>query len=113
MQLRRAAGRSALVGVERYQREVATLKTRRRPYVERAIQAARRLSIPVTLVGPQEVLRAELARHPFAGSLPHSVCHASEVIPLEDKAVQAVRAKRDSPTRVGLRLGRNGDAAAF
>jgi len=84
-----------------------------KPDVEGAIQAARRFGIPVTLVGPQEVLRAELARHPFAGSLPISVCHASEVISMEDKAVQAVRAKRDSTMRVGLRLVRNGDAAAF
>ena len=84
-----------------------------KPEVEGAIQAARRFGIPVTLVGPQEVLRAELARHPFAGSLPISVCHASEVISMEDKAVQAVRAKRDSTMRVGLRLVRNGDAAAF
>src|SRR6266513_5304613 len=84
-----------------------------KPEVEGAIQAARRFGIPVTLVGPQEVLRAELARHPFAGSLPLSVCHASEVISMEDKAVQAVRAKRDSTMRVGLRLVRNGDAAAF
>jgi len=84
-----------------------------KPEVEGAIQAARRFGIPVTLVGPQEVLRAELARHPFAGSLPISVCHASEVSSMEDKAVQAVRAKRDSTMRVGLRLVRNGDAAAF
>ena len=84
-----------------------------KPEVEGAIQAARRFGIPVTLVGPQEVLRAELARHPFAGSLPISVCHASEVISMEDKAVQAVRTKRDSTMRVGLRLVRNGDAAAF
>jgi glycerol-3-phosphate acyltransferase PlsX len=84
-----------------------------KPEVEGAIQAARRFGIPVTLVGPQEVLGAELARHPFAGSLPISVCHASEVISMEDKAVQAVRTKRDSTMRVGLRLVRNGDASAF
>src|SRR6266513_3178677 len=84
-----------------------------KPEVEGAIQAARRFGIPVTLVGPQEVLRAELARHPFAGSLPLSIVHASEVISMDDKAVQAVRAKRDSTMRVGLRLVRNGDAAAF
>jgi len=84
-----------------------------KPEVEGAIQAARRFGIPVTLVGPEETLRAELARHPFAGSLPITVCHASEVISMEDKAVQAVRAKRDSTMRVGLRLVRNGEAAAF
>jgi glycerol-3-phosphate acyltransferase PlsX len=39
--------------------------------------------------------------------------HASEVIRMEDKAVQAVRAKRDSSMRVGLRLVREGEAGAF
>src|SRR5947207_14800925 len=84
-----------------------------KPEVEGAIQAARRFGIPVTLVGPQEVLRAELARHPFARSLPIAVCHASEVISMEDKPVQAVPAKRYSTMRGGLRLARNGDSAAY
>jgi phosphate acyltransferase len=84
-----------------------------KPEVEGAIQAARRFGIPVTLVGPQEIIQAELHRHPFSRSLPISVCHASEVISMEDKAVQAVRAKRDSSMRVGLRLVRNGQAGAF
>jgi phosphate acyltransferase len=54
-----------------------------------------------------------MSRHPFAGSLPISIVHASEVIRMEDKAVQAVRAKRDSSMRVGLRLVREGEAGAF
>jgi glycerol-3-phosphate acyltransferase PlsX len=84
-----------------------------KPEVEGAIQAARRFGIPVKLVGPEEVLRAELSRHPFSGSLSISIVHASEVITMEDKAVQAVRAKRDSSMRVGLRLVREGEASAF
>lgn len=84
-----------------------------KPEVEGAIQAARRFGINVALVGPEEILRAELSRHPFSRSLPISVVHASEVITMEDKAVQAVRAKRDSSMRIGLRLVREGKAAAF
>ena len=84
-----------------------------KPEVEGAIQAARRFGIPVKLVGPEEILRAELSRHPFSGSLSISIVHASEVITMEDKAVQAVRAKRDSSMRVGLRLVREGEASAF
>jgi glycerol-3-phosphate acyltransferase PlsX len=38
---------------------------------------------------------------------------ATEVITMEDKAVQAVRAKRDSSLRVGLRMVREGRAAGF
>ena len=84
-----------------------------KPEVEGAIQAARRFGIQVALIGPEETLRAELSRHPFSRSLPISVVHASEVIGMEDKAVQAVRAKRDSSMRVGLRLVRDGQASAF
>src|SRR5207237_10164392 len=74
-----------------------------KPEIEGAIQAARRFGIPVALVGPEETLKSELWRHPFARSLPISIVHASEVITMDDKAVQAVRAKRDSSMRVGLR----------
>jgi phosphate acyltransferase len=84
-----------------------------KPEIEGAIQAARRFGIPVTLVGPEETLRAELSRHSGADSLPISVTHASEVITMDDKVVQAVRAKRDSSMRVGLRLVREGKASAF
>src|SRR5437660_10744118 len=84
-----------------------------KPEVEGAIQAARRFGIQVALVGPEEILRAELSCHPFSRSLPITVVHASEVITMEDKAVQAVRAKRDSSMRVGSRLVREGKAAAF
>src|SRR5207248_9181899 len=55
----------------------------------------------------------EMLRHPFARSLPISIVHASEVITMDDKAVQAVRAKRDSSMRVGLRLVRKGEASGF
>src|SRR5437763_9157311 len=84
-----------------------------KPEIEGAIQAARRFGIPVALVGSEETLRAEMSRHPFSRSLPITVVHASEVITMDDKAVQAVRAKRDSTMRVGLRLVREGKADAF
>jgi glycerol-3-phosphate acyltransferase PlsX len=45
--------------------------------------------------------------------LPIEIVHASEVITMEDKAVQAVRAKRDSSIRVGVRLVRENKAAGF
>src|SRR4051794_41952824 len=84
-----------------------------KPEIEGAIQASRRFGIHVALVGPEETLQAELSRHPFSRSLPITLVHASEVITMEDKAVQAVRAKRDSSIRVGARLGREGETAAF
>jgi glycerol-3-phosphate acyltransferase PlsX len=84
-----------------------------KPEIEGAIHAARNYDVRVLLVGPEETLKAELARHPSASRLPIDVVQASEVITMEDKAVQAVRSKRDSSMRVGLRLVREGQAAGF
>ena len=84
-----------------------------KPEIEGAILAARQLGIRVLLVGQEAVVRAELDRHRGASRLPIDIVHASEVITMEDKAVQAVRAKRDSSLRVGVRLVREGKAAGF
>jgi glycerol-3-phosphate acyltransferase PlsX len=84
-----------------------------KPEIEGAMHAARHYGINVVLVGREPLIRAELGRVPAAASLPIQVIHASEVIAMEDKAVQAVRAKRDSSLRVGLRLVREGKAAGF
>ena len=86
---------------------------RPKPEIEGAIQAARHYDVRVLLVGPEPTLRTELARYPAAAQLPIEIVHASEVISMEDKAVQAVRAKRDSSMRVGLRLVREGRASGF
>ena len=58
-------------------------------------------------------MQAELDRHVSASLLPIEIVHASEIITMEDKAVQAVRTKRDSSIHVGLRLVREGRAAGF
>jgi glycerol-3-phosphate acyltransferase PlsX len=84
-----------------------------RPEIEGAVQAARHHHVRVLLVGRQHVLQAELSRYPAAVALSLEIVHASEVISMGDKAAQAVRAKRDSSLRVGLRLVREGRAAGF
>jgi glycerol-3-phosphate acyltransferase PlsX len=84
-----------------------------RPEIEGALQAARHYGVRVLLVGPQDRLRSELSRYASSLRLPVEVVHASEVISMDDKAVQAVRAKRDSSMRVGLRLVRDGKADGF
>jgi glycerol-3-phosphate acyltransferase PlsX len=84
-----------------------------KPEIEGAIQAARHYDVRVLLIGPEAAVRAELAKHPAATGLQIDVVHASEVIGMEDKAVQAVRTKRDSTMRVGLRMVREKQAAAF
>jgi phosphate acyltransferase len=84
-----------------------------KPEIEGAIHAARNYGVRVLLVGPDAIIKAELDRHPAASRLPIEIVHASEVISMEDKAVQAVRSKRDSSMLVGLRLVREGRAAGF
>ncbi len=84
-----------------------------KPEIEGAIHAARNYGVRVLLVGPEATVKAELDRHPAAANLPIEIVHASEVITMKEKAVQAVRAKRDSSMRVGLRLVREGRAAGF
>jgi glycerol-3-phosphate acyltransferase PlsX len=84
-----------------------------RPEIEGAIQAARHHDVHVILVGPEEILRAELKRHPATASLPIEIAHASEVVTMAEKAAQAVRTKKDSSMRVGLRLVREGKAEGF
>jgi len=86
---------------------------RPRPEIEGAIQAARHYDVRVLLVGPEDTLAAELQRYPAATGLPIEIVHASEVISMDDKAVQAVRSKRDSSMRVGLRLVREHVAQGF
>jgi len=83
-----------------------------KPEIEGAILAARQYGLRVLLVGPETVVKQELDRHSAAARLPIEVVHASEFITMEDK-VDAIRAKRDSSMRVGLRMVRDGQAAGF
>jgi glycerol-3-phosphate acyltransferase PlsX len=83
-----------------------------KPEIEGAILASRQYGVRVLLVGPEAVVKAELDRHSSAARLPIEIVHASEHITMEDK-VEAIRAKRDSSMRVGLRLVREGQANGF
>jgi glycerol-3-phosphate acyltransferase PlsX len=83
-----------------------------KPEIEGAIHAARQYGVRVLLIGPEAVLKAELDRHHSAARLPIEIVHASEYITMEDK-VEAIRAKRDSSMRVGLRMVREGQASGF
>ena len=86
-----------------------------------AILASRTLDVDVTLVGPLEVLRPALDaalewRIENIGQRtprPIKIVHASEWITMEDKAAQAVRSKKDSSMRVGLKRVREGLAQGF
>ena len=90
-----------------------------------AVLAARALDVKITLVGPQASLRPALDAV-LGGShyrldrmrgetpaLPITICNATEWITMQDKAAQAVRSKRDSSMRVGLKRVREGTAQGF
>jgi glycerol-3-phosphate acyltransferase PlsX len=94
------------------------------PELRGAILACRQLDVRVHLVGPEDLLRPKLREalkaaegaH-FPGEkrprLPIFIVQASEWITMEDKAAQAVRSKRDSTMRVGLKMVREGRAGGF
>lgn len=81
------------------------------PDVEGAVLAAREWGDEIILVGPQERIREELARHDTAG-LNLRIVHAPQVLTMEDHS-DAVRSKKDSSMRVGMRLVKDGEADAF
>jgi glycerol-3-phosphate acyltransferase PlsX len=105
------------------------------PEIRGAILAARHLDVRVHLVGPEDVLRPKLRvalkesddenGSPFEALTafqngrkrgkrpPVYLVQASEWISMEDKAALAVRSKRDSSMRVGLKMVREGRAGGF
>jgi glycerol-3-phosphate acyltransferase PlsX len=87
------------------------------PEIRGAILACRHLDVRVHLVGPEDLLRPKLREglrmHSGGRRLPIFIVQASEWISMQDKAAQAVRSKRDSSMRVGLKMVREGRAAGF
>ena len=83
------------------------------PEVRGAILACKQLDVRVHLVGPEDILRPMLRKALAGAHLPVFVVPASEWITMDDKAAQAVRTKRDSSMRVGLKMVREGRAAGF
>ncbi|MBS1814143.1 MAG: phosphate acyltransferase PlsX [Acidobacteria bacterium] len=83
------------------------------PELRGAILACRNYPVRIHLVGPEEKIRPALDAHLNGEHLPIEVVHASEWISMEDKAAQAVRSKKDSSMRVGLKLVREGKARGF
>jgi glycerol-3-phosphate acyltransferase PlsX len=88
------------------------------PEIRGAILACRHYDVRVHLVGPEDIVSPAIKRAlhglrwPGDGDNIH-VVHASEWISMEDKAALAVRTKRDSSMRVGLRMVRERSGAAF
>ena len=80
--------------------------------VEGGVWAAQEFDVEVVMVGQQEQLEAELAKHETSGlNLP--IIHASQVIEMEDEPASAAKSKKDSSMVVGMDLVKKGEAEAF
>ncbi|HEX8811009.1 MAG TPA: phosphate acyltransferase PlsX [Terracidiphilus sp.] len=83
------------------------------PEIRGAILACRALPVRVHLIGPEPELRDLLDEHLENEDLPIVIHHASERIGMDEKAAHAVRTKKDSSMRVGLKLVREHKAVGF
>ncbi len=79
-----------------------------------AVQAARELSLTVMLVGKEEVIKAELAKHDTAG-LDLPIIPAPDAIPMDDHnpAETAMAMRKTSSIALGLQQVKLGNADAF
>ncbi len=80
--------------------------------VEGAVWAARDFDVSVVLVGPEDVIKEQLARHPLQG-VKIEIVHAPEWVHMDEHPATAVRAKKRNSMTVGLELVKVGDADAF
>ena len=74
-----------------------------------AVQAAREYGLGVYLVGREDVIRAELAKHDTAG-LDLPIVHTDEVIEMGEHPANAVRRKKNASMTLALQLVRDGKA---
>ncbi len=74
-----------------------------------AIQAARAYGIGVYLVGREEAIRAELAKHDTQG-LDLPIIHTDEVIEMDEHPANAVRRKKNASMTIALQQVRDGNA---
>ncbi len=74
-----------------------------------AIQAAREYSMGVYLVGREDAIRAELAKHDTSG-LDLPIIHTDEVIEMDEHPASAVRKKKNASMTLALQLVRDGSA---
>ncbi|QBD81048.1 phosphate acyltransferase PlsX [Ktedonosporobacter rubrisoli] len=74
-----------------------------------AVQAAREYDMGVYLVGREDIIRAELAKHDTNG-LDLPVVHTDEVIEMDEHPASAVRRKKNASMLLALQLVRDGAA---
>ncbi len=77
-----------------------------------AVQYARQSGHTIVLVGQEQVVRAELAKHDAKG-LDLPIVNASESIQMDEKPAMAARRKKDNSMAVGMRLVKDGQGDGF
>ncbi len=83
--------------------------------IEGAVRALAELppGFTIQLVGRQEAIEAELARHPTVDRSRIEIIHAPDVVAMDEKPLSAVRKKPKSSLVVGLSLQKSGGSDAF
>lgn len=71
--------------------------------VDGAVQAANDFDLEVVLVGQEQALKRELARHKVIGGR-LSIHHASQIVEMGESPVQAIKKKKDSSISVCVEL---------
>lgn len=69
-------------------------------------------NLKVTLTGPEDVVKAELAKHQYPADRVE-VLNCTEIIEMAEHPVNAIRNKKDSSIVKGLRLVKDGECDAF
>ncbi len=82
------------------------------PDVEGAVWAAREHDVEIVLVGKQNIVEPELAKHDLSG-LDISLVHAGDVIEMKEHPATAAKSKKDSSMVVGMRMLKKGEVDAF
>ena len=80
--------------------------------VKGAVDAVKELNVNIKLVGPEDAVKAELAKYEYDQER-IEVVHASEVIGTDEVPTMAIRRKKDSSLVVALNLVKNGEADAI
>ena len=80
--------------------------------VKGGVAAAQDDGMEIVLVGPEDIVRAELGKYGSTNSR-ISIVHASEVVAMHERPVVAVKEKRDSSIVVGIELLKNAEVGAF
>ena len=84
-----------------------------RPVVDGALAAARHFDLGVALVGPSDVLDAELQRYTDLDSSRVRVIDARDVVAMDESPSAALRRKPGASIKVAAELVARGEAAAL